>query len=556
MKKLLLLTLLGLGACGKSIKTKALATTTPPPQRVNEAPNVSAGNNKTITLPAIASMTGTVSDDGENEPSSTLLLEWVKVSGPGTVSFSHPTEISTTASFSVAGTYTLRLIANDGELDAFDDMLVFVNPAVVTVPATKLVLNGPSSVAAGNCSSAFTVIAQDANNIERVVSTSPLTINGLGTAVVYTNSSCTNAGSIHIASGASRSTFYIKDTAYDRDALPLTLNLSAQTPGLSVSNTLSFTQNPGAASRLVFATQPSPTGTAEALLHTQPVVKVVDAFSNKVSTFTGNVTLTASTDPTCGTNGGGILFGGEIPANEGVASYSLVKYTLPGTIYLKASATGLTSACSTGIILSPVPVQTYRLRVVLGGSGGGEVLSSRSNSGPTIGCNLSTTPAGGTCEVEAPIGTVFKLMPYKNSSSFVAGFSGTICTFDSSVSNENVNCTFTLNSDLDVTAVFQAQVAPLGSQGLPLFSNIVISNIGRNSALITWTTSKAADSRVRYGTTTAYNTHTSLEPTLKTSHSVVMNNLLPNTTYNFRALSRDITGLMNSSNNFSFTTLP
>src|SRR5205823_6161287 len=72
----------------------------------NTAPLVNAGNAQTIPMPASAGLSGTAIDDGL--PSGTLTTTWSKFSGPGTVSFGNPNALSTTATFSAAGTYVLR----------------------------------------------------------------------------------------------------------------------------------------------------------------------------------------------------------------------------------------------------------------------------------------------------------------------------------------------------------------------------------------------------------------------------------------------------------------
>jgi hypothetical protein len=96
----------------------------------NQAPVVNAGTDQTITLPANANLDGTVSDDGLPNPPGTFTTSWSKVSGPGTVSFGDSTAVDTTASFSAAGTYVLRLTANDGALPVFDEVTVTVNPVL------------------------------------------------------------------------------------------------------------------------------------------------------------------------------------------------------------------------------------------------------------------------------------------------------------------------------------------------------------------------------------------------------------------------------------------
>jgi hypothetical protein len=95
----------------------------------NQAPTVSAGPDRTITLPNTASLTGTASDDGLPNPPAAMTYAWSVVSGPGTVSFSAPSALSTTASFSASGAYSLRLTASDGALSSSDVVNVTVNPA-------------------------------------------------------------------------------------------------------------------------------------------------------------------------------------------------------------------------------------------------------------------------------------------------------------------------------------------------------------------------------------------------------------------------------------------
>ena len=95
-------------------------------QPVNQAPAVNAGSDQTITLPSSATLDGTVNDDGL--PAGAVTTAWSKVSGPGTVTFGDAATVDTTAGFSVAGVYVLRLTANDGVLASTDDVTITVNP--------------------------------------------------------------------------------------------------------------------------------------------------------------------------------------------------------------------------------------------------------------------------------------------------------------------------------------------------------------------------------------------------------------------------------------------
>ena len=92
----------------------------------NSPPSVDAGPGQAVTLPASAALDGTVGDDGLVAP---LVTSWTQTSGPGTTTFGNAAAVDTTAAFSAAGTYVLRLTADDGELVAFDEVTIAVTPA-------------------------------------------------------------------------------------------------------------------------------------------------------------------------------------------------------------------------------------------------------------------------------------------------------------------------------------------------------------------------------------------------------------------------------------------
>src|SRR5262249_12032631 len=60
-------------------------------------------------------------------PPGALTVGWSLASGPGAVTFSAPSALTTTATFSVPGNYTIRLSAFDGEATSSDDVTVIVN---------------------------------------------------------------------------------------------------------------------------------------------------------------------------------------------------------------------------------------------------------------------------------------------------------------------------------------------------------------------------------------------------------------------------------------------
>jgi hypothetical protein len=104
-------------------------TITVNPAPANSAPVVNAGADMSVTLPASASLQGTAADDGLPSPPAHVTTTWTKVSGPGTVTFANANALGTSATFSTAGTYVLRLTGSDGALSAQDDVTVTVNAA-------------------------------------------------------------------------------------------------------------------------------------------------------------------------------------------------------------------------------------------------------------------------------------------------------------------------------------------------------------------------------------------------------------------------------------------
>ena len=107
---------------------------------------VVAGDDFSVSLPATASLTGVVSYGSQVQ--ANVALAWTKDNGPGTVAFSAPTALTTTASFSLPGNYVLRLTAT-GTTTVFDTLFVYVdedytNWATRTIgsnPATNGLLN-------------------------------------------------------------------------------------------------------------------------------------------------------------------------------------------------------------------------------------------------------------------------------------------------------------------------------------------------------------------------------------------------------------------------------
>jgi phosphodiesterase/alkaline phosphatase D-like protein len=85
-------------------------------------------------------------------------------------------------------------------------------------------------------------------------------------------------------------------------------------------------------------------------------------------------------------------------------------------------------------------------------------------------------------------------------------------------------------------------------------AQVPIGEPGETSATVSWTTDAPSDSQVEYGTTTAYGSTTPLSDDLAETHVIVLSDLAPNTTYNFRVKSSATEGKTTVSGNFTFKT--
>lgn len=92
----------------------------------NFAPSVTAGVDRVVVLAGQTYLSGTVKDDGK--PAGKARVRWLKESGPGRVDFADASAPETTARFSKAGDYVLKLTADDGQLNSSSSVKVRVTP--------------------------------------------------------------------------------------------------------------------------------------------------------------------------------------------------------------------------------------------------------------------------------------------------------------------------------------------------------------------------------------------------------------------------------------------
>ena len=190
--------------------TITTGTVTPP---VNVAPTVSIAAVPPITLPNSAALNGTVTDDGL--PTATVTTAWTKISGPGTVTFGNANLVDTTASFSLAGTYVLRLTATDSQpLSNFAEVTVIVNPQVTPVNVAPTVSIAAVSPITLPNSAALNGTVTDDGLPTATVTTAWSTISGPGT-VTFGAVSAVDTTATFSAAG----TYVLRLTANDSQPL-------------------------------------------------------------------------------------------------------------------------------------------------------------------------------------------------------------------------------------------------------------------------------------------------------------------------------------------------
>lgn len=92
---------------------------------VNQKPEVDAGEDQSITLPGVATLTASATDDGM--PSNQLTMAWTQTGGPVGASIQNPQQLQTQVEFTQAGTYMFELTVDDGDMSGSDQVTVIVS---------------------------------------------------------------------------------------------------------------------------------------------------------------------------------------------------------------------------------------------------------------------------------------------------------------------------------------------------------------------------------------------------------------------------------------------
>jgi regulation of enolase protein 1 (concanavalin A-like superfamily) len=90
----------------------------------NMAPRPEAGDRRVVLLSGTIGAGASVTDDALPANPGTVTTSWAKMSGPGDVLFGNPALINANHTFTLPGTYVMRLVASDGEVKTFDDSTI------------------------------------------------------------------------------------------------------------------------------------------------------------------------------------------------------------------------------------------------------------------------------------------------------------------------------------------------------------------------------------------------------------------------------------------------
>jgi hypothetical protein len=233
--------------------SRDVTVTVNPVATVNTAPviaNLPATALTTLPINTV-SLPATVTDDGLPNPPATVSTIWSKVSGPGTVTFANAAAASTTAAFSAAGSYVLRLTASDSLLTATQDITVTVNP-VATVNTAPVIANLPATALTtlpiNTVSLPATVTDDGLPNPPATVSTLWSKVSGPGT-VTFSNAAAANTTATFSAAGS----YVLRLTASD-SVLTATQDITVTVNPLVVGNTAPVISNLPAAQTITLPT--------------------------------------------------------------------------------------------------------------------------------------------------------------------------------------------------------------------------------------------------------------------------------------------------------------
>lgn len=209
---------------------------------INQAPTVLAGPDHTLNLGEPLNLSGTYSDDGVD--SDSLTTTWSQISGPGTATFTAPTESvtgqtgiingthSTGVSFDKGGAYVLRFAADDTHLNSQDEITVTVIDNGNAPPTADA---GPDATLIVTDTLLIPYTAEDDGLPIGVINASWSKVSGPGEVLIFNRNGVNHAR--FSTEGAYVLRLTVSDTALSAtDEITVTVYPDAPEPGVSFNN--------------------------------------------------------------------------------------------------------------------------------------------------------------------------------------------------------------------------------------------------------------------------------------------------------------------------------
>lgn len=188
----------------------------------------------------------------------------------------------------------------------------------------------------------------------------------------------------------------------------------------------------------------------------------------------------------------------------------------------------------------PIP-DTTAPNVTLTGPANGAIVAGVVNLTALASDNIAV--AGVRFRIDAELGTEDTTAPYGiawNSSTVANGLHTiTAIARDTSNNVQSVNISVIVSND----------------NTAPVISDVNSVVLGMTSAAVSWVTDEPSTTQVEYGITISYGSVSPLNASLQLDHAQQLSGLQSNTLYHYRVHSRDATGNLAVSNDFTFTTL-
>lgn len=119
---------------------------------------------------------------------------------------------------------------------------------------------------------------------------------------------------------------------------------------------------------------------------------------------------------------------------------------------------------------------------------------------------------------------------------------------------EPLEAIFVLHEGAKAFSPLTYPVEMVGDSQLPVISNVAVTNVTGSSAEVYWETDEFADGLVEYGTAPGIYTDQSLDELFALNHTLILEDLSPETTYRFAVTATDRSGNSGQSAEYDFAT--